>query len=124
MTILIADDDTEIAHLVELHLARRGCLSLKAKNGQAVDALPKHPTDLALLDIMTPRLDGDEATRQIRDKHRMPILHLSVKSSELDKITSAKSSDLDKITGLIQGADDFMTKPLNPMELVARVTPS
>ncbi|MFB9277816.1 response regulator transcription factor [Cohnella cellulosilytica] len=111
ITILIADDDTEIADLVELHLAREGYLCIKARNGQeAVEAISNHTIDLAVLDIMMPKLDGYEATRQIRDKHRMPIIFLS-----------AKSSDLDKITGLIQGADDYMTKPFNPMELVARV---
>ncbi len=111
ITILVADDDTEIADLVELHLTRQGYHCIKANNGQeAVDAISMHTVDLAILDIMMPKLDGYEATRQIRDKYRMPIIFLS-----------AKSTDLDKITGLIQGADDYMTKPFNPMELVARV---
>ncbi|WP_372629851.1 response regulator transcription factor [Cohnella sp.] len=111
ITILIADDDAEIADLVELHLVKQGYRCIKARDGrEAVDALLKYPVELAILDIMMPKLDGYEATRQIRDKHRMPIIFLS-----------AKSSDLDKITGLIQGADDYMTKPFNPMELVARV---
>jgi len=111
ITILVADDDAEIADLVELHLVKQGYHCIKAKDGQeAVDAILKHPVQLAILDIMMPKLDGYEATRQIRDKHHIPIIFLS-----------AKSSDLDKITGLIQGADDYMTKPFNPMELVARV---
>lgn len=111
VTILIADDDAEIADLVELHLAKEGYRCIKALDGQsAVDAVSKHRIDLAILDIMMPKLDGYEVTRRIRDNHHMPIIFLS-----------AKSSDFDKISGLVQGADDYMTKPFNPMELVARV---
>ncbi|WP_028562336.1 response regulator transcription factor [Paenibacillus pinihumi] len=111
ITVLIADDDAEIADLVELHLNRESYRCIKATDGQAaMDAIEKYPIDLAILDIMMPKLDGYEVTRQIRDKHHIPIIFLS-----------AKSSDLDKITGLVRGADDYMTKPFNPMELVARV---
>lgn len=111
VTILIADDDAEIADLVELHLAKEGYRCIKALDGQsAVDAVSAHRIDLAILDIMMPKLDGYEVTRRIRDNHHMPIIFLS-----------AKSSDFDKISGLVQGADDYMTKPFNPMELVARV---
>ncbi|RXZ80349.1 DNA-binding response regulator [Paenibacillaceae bacterium] len=111
ITILIADDDAEIADLVELHLDKEGYRCIKALDGrEAIDAILKYPVDLAILDIMMPKLDGYEVTRQIREKHHIPIIFLS-----------AKSSDLDKITGLVQGADDYMTKPFNPMELVARV---
>ncbi|SEM62986.1 response regulator transcription factor [Paenibacillus sp. OV219] len=111
ITILIADDDAEIADLVELHMMKEGYRCIKALDGsEAVDAILKHHIDLAILDIMMPKLNGYEVTRQIRDKHHMPIIFLS-----------AKTSDLDKITGLVQGADDYMTKPFNPMELVARV---
>ncbi|MDF2836894.1 MAG: two-component response regulator [Paenibacillus sp.] len=111
VTILIADDDAEIADLVELHMVKEGYRCIKALDGQsAVDAVSKHRIDLAILDIMMPKLDGYEVTRRIRDKHHMPIIFLS-----------AKSSDFDKISGLVQGADDYMTKPFNPMELVARV---
>ncbi len=111
VTILIADDDAEIADLVELHLAKEGYRCIKALDGQsAVEAVSKHRIDLAILDIMMPKLDGYEVTRQIRDNHHMPIIFLS-----------AKSSDFDKISGLVHGADDYMTKPFNPMELVARV---
>ncbi|OUS73646.1 DNA-binding response regulator [Paenibacillus sp. MY03] len=111
ITILIADDDTEIADLVEMHLSKEGYSCIKAADGQAaVEAVVKHRIDLAILDIMMPKLDGYEVTKHIRDRHHMPIIFLS-----------AKSSDLDKITGLVQGADDYMTKPFNPMELVARV---
>jgi len=111
ITILIADDDAEIVDLIELHLEKEGYHCVKASNGQeAVDAVQKRSIDLAILDIMMPMLDGYEATRQIREKHHIPIIFLS-----------AKSSDLDKITGLVRGADDYVTKPFNPMELVARV---
>ncbi|GJM76862.1 DNA-binding response regulator [Paenibacillus macerans] len=111
ITILIADDEAEIADLIELHLVREGYRCIKVSDGQqAVDAVRTQPVDLAILDIMMPRLDGYEATRQIRERHHLPIIFLS-----------AKASDLDKITGLVRGADDYMTKPFNPMELVARV---
>lgn len=111
ITILIADDDTEIADLVALHLEKEGYHLIKVSDGRAaVQAVQTHSVDLAVLDIMMPGLDGHEVTRQIREQHQMPIIFLS-----------AKTSDLDKITGLVIGADDYMTKPFNPMELVARV---
>lgn len=111
ITILIADDEAEIADLVELHLKKEGYHVIKAANGkEAMRAIQSQTIDLAILDIMMPELDGYEVTRQIREQHHMPIIFLS-----------AKTSDLDKITGLVIGADDYMTKPFNPMELVARV---
>ncbi|MEK4064359.1 MULTISPECIES: response regulator transcription factor [Paenibacillus] len=111
ITILIADDDAEIAGLVALHLEKEGYHLIKVSDGRAaVQAVQTHSIDLAILDIMMPGLDGHEVTRQIREQHQMPIIFLS-----------AKTSDLDKITGLVIGADDYMTKPFNPMELVARV---
>ncbi|QDH21169.1 response regulator transcription factor [Saccharibacillus brassicae] len=111
-TILIADDEREIADLVALHLQKEGYRTLTAADGrEAVRLVQSQPVDLIILDIMMPELDGYEVTRQIRgEQHRMPIIFLS-----------AKTSDLDKITGLVIGADDYMTKPFNPMELVARV---
>lgn len=110
-TILIADDEPEIADLIALHLEKEGYRLIKVSDGkEAMDAVQSQPIDLAILDIMMPKLDGHEVTRQIREKYNMPIIFLS-----------AKSSDLDKITGLVIGADDYMTKPFNPMELVARV---
>lgn len=110
-TILIADDEKEIADLVALHLEKEGYRTLTAGNGQeAVRLAQSQKVDLIILDIMMPEMDGYEVTRQIREQHRMPIIFLS-----------AKTSDLDKITGLVIGADDYMTKPFNPMELVARV---
>ncbi|GGH30849.1 response regulator transcription factor [Paenibacillus segetis] len=111
ITILIADDEAEIADLIALHLKKEGYHIIKAADGkEAMQAIQSQSIDLAILDIMMPELDGYEVTRQIREKHHMPIIFLS-----------AKTSDLDKITGLVMGADDYMTKPFNPMELVARV---
>ncbi|MEF7440801.1 response regulator transcription factor [Paenibacillus lautus] len=111
ITILIADDEAEIADLIELHLIKEGYDVLKAADGQeAVQAVRAHSVDLAILDIMMPKLDGYEVIQHIRERNHMPIIFLS-----------AKASDLDKIAGLVRGADDYMTKPFNPMELIARV---
>lgn len=111
ITILIADDEPEIADLVALHLEKEGYHLIKVSDGkEALQAIETHAIDLAILDIMMPKLDGYEVTRQIRERYTLPIIFLS-----------AKSSDLDKITGLVMGAVDYMTKPFNPMELVARV---
>ncbi|OPH62102.1 DNA-binding response regulator [Paenibacillus ferrarius] len=111
ITILIADDEPEIADLIELHLEKEGYCCLKVPDGlEAIAAIQSHAIDLAILDIMMPKLNGFEATRQIRAQYHLPIIFLS-----------AKGTDLDKITGLVSGADDYMTKPFNPMELVARV---
>ncbi|MCR8630240.1 response regulator transcription factor [Paenibacillus radicis (ex Xue et al. 2023)] len=111
ITILIADDEAVIADLIELHLEKEGYRCIKVYDGQeAISAVQTHSIDLAILDIMMPKLDGYEVTRQIREQHHFPIIFLS-----------AKATDLDKIAGLIRGADDYVTKPFNPMELVARV---
>lgn len=111
ITILIADDETEIADLIALHLNKEGYHCIKVSDGQeAIHAVQTNSIDLAILDIMMPKLDGYEVTRQIREQHHMPIIFLS-----------AKTTDLDKIAGLVRGADDYVTKPFNPMELVARV---
>lgn len=110
-TILIADDEAEIADLIALHLEKEGYHLIKVSDGrEAMQAIQSHSIDLAILDIMMPELNGYEATRQIRAQHHLPIIFLS-----------AKATDLDKITGLVNGADDYVTKPFNPMELVARV---
>ena len=111
ITVLIADDEAEIADLVALHLQKEGYHIVKVSDGKAaIQAIQSQSIDLAILDIMMPELDGYEVTRQIREQYHLPIIFLS-----------AKTSDLDKITGLVMGADDYMTKPFNPMELVARV---
>jgi len=111
ITILVADDEVEIADLVSLHLQKEGYHTIKAFDGKsAIQAIQTQTVDLAILDIMMPGMDGYEVTRKIREQHHLPIIFLS-----------AKTSDMDKITGLVMGGDDYMTKPFNPMELVARV---
>ena len=111
ITILIADDEKEIADLISMHLEKEGYRTIRVADGEAaVQAVRSQQIDLAILDIMMPAMDGYEATRQIREQFGLPILFLS-----------AKTTDMDKITGLVLGADDYMTKPFNPMELVARV---
>lgn len=111
ITILVADDEKEIADLISIHLAKEGYRIVKVYDGQAaIRAIESQPINLVILDIMMPKLDGYEVTKQIRQSHQMPIIFLS-----------AKTSDFDKISGLVIGADDYMTKPFNPMELVARV---
>lgn len=109
--ILIVDDDKEIAHLIEIYLTNDGYEVTKTFNGvEALDELNKHEYHLVILDVMMPKLDGLEVCRQIRSKQNIPILMLS-----------AKGEDMDKILGLTTGADDYMVKPFNPLELLARV---
>ncbi|PFR39175.1 response regulator transcription factor [Bacillus cereus] len=111
ITILIADDDLKIAELIEIHLKKEGYQVVKATDGEdAIEIIQSQAIDLVVLDIMMPKMDGYEVTRQIRTKQNMPIIFLS-----------AKISDFDKVTGLVLGADDYMTKPFTPIELVARV---
>ncbi|MEF8683431.1 UNVERIFIED_CONTAM: response regulator transcription factor [Bacillus cereus] len=111
ITILIADDDLKIAELIEIHLKKEGYQVVKATDGEAaIGIIQSQAIDLVVLDIMMPKMDGYEVTRQIRTKQNMPIIFLS-----------AKTSDFDKVTGLVLGADDYMTKPFTPIELVARV---
>ena len=110
-TILIIDDETEIAQLVSIHLQNEGFKTLQAHNGlEGLEIFKNNPIDLVILDIMMPHLNGHEVLTQIRQTHQTPIIFLS-----------AKQSDFDKISGLVIGADDYMTKPFNPLELVARV---
>lgn len=109
--ILVVDDDREIADLVEIHLVGDGyqvCKAYDAREG--LEILEKEDIKLAILDIMMPGMDGIEMCRQIRGKSTIPIIMLS-----------AKSADLDKIVGLSSGADDYVIKPFNPLELTARV---
>ena len=110
--ILVCDDDKEIAAVVDIYLTAEGYEVLQAYDGfQALEILEKRPdVQLVLMDIMMPRLDGVHATLKIRESRNIPIIMLS-----------AKSEDNDKILGLNIGADDYMTKPFNPMELIARV---
>ena len=110
-TILVCDDDKEIVDAIEIYLSQEGYQILKAYDGlQAVSMMEKQEIQLLIIDIMMPKLDGLRATLKIREKSSIPII-----------ILSAKSEDADKILGLIIGADDYVTKPFNPLELVARV---
>lgn len=109
--ILVCDDDKEIVKAIEIYLTQDGHQVLEAYDGiEAVEILKKESVDLLIMDIMMPRMDGIRATLKIREKHNIPII-----------ILSAKSEDADKILGLNIGADDYITKPFNPLELVARV---
>ncbi|MCI8769492.1 MAG: response regulator transcription factor [Schaedlerella sp.] len=108
--ILVCDDDKEIVEAIEIYLSQEGYHILKAYDGmQALKLLETEDVHLLILDVMMPRLDGIHATLKIREKHSIPII-----------ILSAKSEDVDKILGLNVGADDYVTKPFNPLELVAR----
>ena len=109
--ILVCDDDKEIVEAIEIYLTQEGHHILKAYDGeQAIRVLQNHPVDLLIIDVMMPKLDGIRATLKIREKNALPII-----------ILSAKSEDADKILWLNVGADDYVTKPFNPLELVARV---
>ena len=109
--ILVCDDDKEIVDAIEIYLSQEGYNILKAYDGiEALSVLEKEEVNLLILDVMMPKLDGIRATLKIREKNSIPII-----------ILSAKSEDADKILGLNVGADDYVTKPFNPLELVARV---
>ncbi len=109
--ILVCDDDKEIVEAIEIYLTQEGYNVLKAYDGEeALKVLKKENVDLLVIDVMMPRLDGIRATLKIREENSLPII-----------ILSAKSEDADKILGLNVGADDYVTKPFNPLELVARV---
>ena len=108
--ILVCDDDKEIVEAIEIYLTQEGYEVLKAYDGEeAIQTLKKEHVDLLIMDVMMPRLDGIRATLKIREENSLPII-----------ILSAKSEDADKIMGLNIGADDYVTKPFNPLELVAR----
>ena len=109
--ILVCDDDREIVDAIEIYLTQEGYHVLKAYDGmQAIQMLEREEIQLLIIDVMMPKLDGIRATLKIREKSSIPII-----------ILSAKSEDVDKILGLNIGADDYVTKPFNPLELVARV---
>ncbi len=110
-TVLVCDDDIAILDSVEIYLKLEGYNVLRAENGrQALEQVKNNEVHCVVLDIMMPGLDGLQATLKLREKHNIPIILLS-----------AKSEDTDKITGLSFGADDYVTKPFNPLELMARV---
>ena len=109
--ILVCDDDKDIVEAIDIYLTQEGYEVLKAYDGdEAIKVLKSNEVDLLIIDVMMPRLDGIRATLKIRENMSLPII-----------ILSAKSEDADKILGLNIGADDYMTKPFNPLELVARV---
>lgn len=111
MNILICDDDKEIVNAIEIYLRNEGYEVFKAYDGmEALKVVEKEEIHLILMDIMMPKLDGMRTTMKIREERNIPIIMLS-----------AKSEDYDKITGLNIGADDYITKPFNPLELIARV---
>ncbi len=110
-SIVVADDEKEIADLLAIHLEKEGYKVHKVYNGkEAMKVIDQQSIDLVILDIMMPEMDGYEVTRLIREKHNMPIIFLS-----------AKTSEFDKVQGLVIGGDDYMIKPFSPMELMARV---
>ena len=110
-TVLVCDDDVAILESVEIYLKSEGYNVLKAENGvQALEQVKNNEVHCVILDIMMPGMDGLRATVRMREKLNIPIILLS-----------AKSEDTDKITGLSFGADDYVTKPFNPLELMARV---
>ena len=109
--ILVCDDDKDSVEAIDIYLTQEGYEVLKAYDGdEAIKVLKRNEVDLLIMDVMMPRLDGIRATLKIRENMSLPII-----------ILSAKSEDADKILGLNIGADDYMTKPFNPLELVARV---
>ena len=111
MRILVCDDDREIVDAIEIYLEQEGFQVVKAYDGEeAIAAIKVGDIDLMIIDVMMPKLDGIRATLQIRKENNLPII-----------ILSAKTEDTDKILGLNVGADDYMTKPFNPLELIARV---
>lgn len=110
-TILVCDDDKEIVEAIEIYLQQEGFFVLKAYDGEeALRILKEKEVHLLIIDIMMPKLDGIRATLKIREESSVPII-----------ILSAKTEDSDKILGLNVGADDYLGKPFNPLELVARV---
>ena len=109
--ILVVDDDKEIAELVGIHLREEGYEVYKAYSGkEALEIFKQERIDLVILDVMMPVMDGNQVCSKIRDTSAVPIIMLSAKDAEMDMVSS-----------LYQGADDYVTKPFRPMELMARV---
>ncbi|WP_024615393.1 response regulator transcription factor [Clostridium sp. Ade.TY] len=109
--ILIVDDDASIRNLLSIYLENEGFKTIKVNNAKdAIKIIDEKNIELVLLDVMMPQIDGIEACMRIRQDKNMPII-----------MVSAKSEDMDKIHGLTAGADDYITKPFNPLELIARV---
>ncbi|MGD6962426.1 response regulator transcription factor [Fictibacillus phosphorivorans] len=109
--VLVVDDEKEIRDAIEIYLKNEGITVIQAGDGiEAIEKLDEHPIHLIVMDIMMPKLDGISTTFKIREQKNIPII-----------ILSAKSEDTDKVLGLQIGADDYVTKPFNPLELIARV---
>ncbi len=109
--VLVVDDDADIVNAIAINLQNEGYEAIKAYDGRgALDALAGHDVHLIILDVMMPRMDGLSAMLRIREERNIPII-----------ILSAKSEDTDKVLGLSMGADDYVTKPFNSIELMARV---
>ncbi|MGW8441592.1 response regulator transcription factor [Paenibacillus sp. S33] len=110
-TILLVDDEPEIIKLMQIYLENEGYRLLMARDGlEALEQISRESIDVMVLDVMMPHMDGVEACMKIRETEHFPIIMLS-----------AKGQDMDKITGLSVGADDYVTKPFSPLELVARI---
>ena len=110
-TILVCDDDKQIVEAIDIYLTGEGFKVIKAYDGyEALEYLDKNEVDLLIVDVMMPRMDGITMTAKLREKYDFPVIFLS-----------AKSEEVDKILGLNMGADDYITKPFTPMELMARV---
>ena len=111
MNILVCDDDMEISNAIKIYLENEGYNIFKANNGlEALEVIEEKEIHLIIMDIMMPKMDGIRATMKIRESNNIPVIMLS-----------AKAEDIDKIMGLNIGADDYITKPFNPLELIARV---
>ncbi|ANY72617.1 DNA-binding response regulator [Paenibacillus ihbetae] len=111
VTILMVDDEVEIIKLMEIYVKNEGYTLLTANSGiEALEILKTHKVDLIILDVMMPKMDGIQACMKIREENNTPIIMLS-----------AKSQEIDKIAGLSIGADDYVTKPFSPLELIARI---
>ena len=109
--VLVVDDDKDIVDAIDIYLSNEGINVIKAYDGlQAIEILMENDIQLILMDIMMPKMDGLRTTMKIREEKNIPII-----------LISAKSEDTDKILGLNMGADDYITKPFNPLELIARV---
>lgn len=110
-SVLVVDDEKEIVELIGFYLKNNGYNTFRAFNGkEALEIFEREQVDIIILDIMMPELDGKEVLRKVREKSNTPIIFLS-----------AKGEDIDKIDGLFLGADDYLAKPFNPIELIARV---
>lgn len=110
-SVLIVDDEKEIVELIDFYLKNNGYNTFKVSNGkEALEVFEKEQISIVVLDIMMPQIDGKEVLRKIREKSNTPIIFLS-----------AKGEDIDKIDGLFLGADDYLAKPFNPIELIARI---